>query len=199
MMEDRSVESAHQRETQLALVPTEPALVSPGPMTPKIVYDSKPTPESDSKSTPEIVCDSKPTPELVPDAKPSPLTALNSVTRQLAKVNVALTELRFASERRETTALMLARINAEWDVLDARLKVLAKASLEHDQWTHRPVEKVCGRRTARVARSKPCASCSPRSVWRVASGARCSTSAPASSSWIARPAVTSRCAERVQP
>jgi WD40 repeat protein/serine/threonine protein kinase len=117
MTEDRSVEAAHYRETDLALGPTEP-------MAPQIVYDSKSAPQ------------------LAHDAQLSPLTALNSVNRQLAKVNAALTELSFASERRETTALMLARLNAEWSVLDERIRILAKASLDHDQWIRQPVVMV---------------------------------------------------------
>jgi serine/threonine-protein kinase len=74
------------------------------------------------------------------DTKSSPLTALNAVNRQLRNVNAALTELQGASEQRETTALMLERINAEWDVLDARLKTLAKTAGDHAQWARRPVE-----------------------------------------------------------
>src|SRR5882724_10365634 len=92
--------------------------------------------------TPEIVYDSMPTPELAHDARPSPLYALNSVNRQLAKVNVALTELRAVSQRSETTALMLERFNAEWEVLDDRLEILAGAAVDHAQWTRRPVEMV---------------------------------------------------------
>lgn len=54
-----------------------------------------------------------PAPEVIDDTKSSPLTALNAFNRQLASVNAALTELQVASERSETTTLMLARINAE--------------------------------------------------------------------------------------
>jgi len=82
-----------------------------------------------------------PAAEVIDDTKSSPLTALNAVNRQLASVNAALTELQIASERRETTALMLARINTEWDVLEARLKVLAKTAVDYVQWTREPVEK----------------------------------------------------------
>jgi serine/threonine protein kinase len=82
-----------------------------------------------------------PAPEVIDDTKPTPLTALNAVNRQLASVNAVLTELQVASERSETTALLLKRINAEWDVLEARLKVLAKTAVDHAQWTREPVDK----------------------------------------------------------
>jgi serine/threonine-protein kinase len=81
-----------------------------------------------------------PPPEIIDDTKSSPSAALHAVHRQLTNMNAALTELQIASERRETTALMLERLNAEWDVLEARLKVLAKTAVDYDQWTRRPVE-----------------------------------------------------------
>ena len=79
--------------------------------------------------------------EPIDDTKPSPLMALGAVNRQLAKVNAALRALWAASERRETTTLMLEQFNREWDVLDVRLQSLAKAAVDHDQWTRRPVER----------------------------------------------------------
>jgi hypothetical protein len=84
----------------------------------------------------------EPTPKLAHDSTPSIVTAFNAVNRQVASVNTALTALQFASERRATTALMLERFNSEWDELDARLEVLAKAAVDHDRWTRRPVGKV---------------------------------------------------------
>src|SRR4051812_1912290 len=54
----------------------------------------------------------EPTTAAVDGSRPSPEMALNAATRQLAQVNAALTELQVASERSETTVLMLERINA---------------------------------------------------------------------------------------
>jgi WD40 repeat protein/serine/threonine protein kinase len=87
----------------------------------------------------------EPTADLTAKSKPSPLDALSAVNRQLAKVNVALTALQAASDRREATTLMLERFNSEWEVLDARLKVLAEVAVDHDRWTRRPVEHACER------------------------------------------------------
>jgi tRNA A-37 threonylcarbamoyl transferase component Bud32 len=64
-----------------------------------------------------------------------------AVDRQLARVHAALSALWAASERRETTTRMLEQFNREWDVLDVRLQALAKAAVDHDQWTRRPVER----------------------------------------------------------
>jgi WD40 repeat protein/serine/threonine protein kinase len=156
MKEDRSVESARHRDAEAALDRTEPALA---PLDPKPTPAIELTPDLEPV-VPVVIDGAKPKaglvrdatiniakqkPELVHDAKPSPLTALNALNRQLAKMNAALTELHFASERSEATSLMLARINTEWDLLDERLKVLAEVSLDHEQWTRRPVEMVYGR------------------------------------------------------
>jgi len=83
----------------------------------------------------------EPTTRTADGLKDNPEAALSAVNRQLANVNAALTELQIASERRETTAHMLGRINAEWDVLEARLKVLAKTAVDYAQWFREPVWK----------------------------------------------------------
>jgi chromosome segregation ATPase len=87
----------------------------------------------------------EPTTEVVDTRKSSIEMALNAVNRRLAQVNAALTELQAASERRATTVRMLERINADWDELDAKLRDLAQATVDHDRWTRKPVERAYAR------------------------------------------------------
>ena len=93
-----------------------------------------------SELAPEV-----PAPKVIDDTKSSPWMALKAVNRQLANVNAALTILQIAAEQRTTTTLMLERFNAEWDVLEARLKTLAKTAVDYAQWIREPAEKTYAR------------------------------------------------------
>jgi hypothetical protein len=55
--------------------------------------------------------------------------AFDGFHRQLAAVNLAVIELKDASLRRDVTAVLLARANLAWDILDAHLRFLVATSL----------------------------------------------------------------------
>lgn len=59
---------------------------------------------------------------------PAAIDAFECFYRQLAVVNGYLAELRLASQRRDVSLLLLAKLNLSWELLDARLAFLAAVS-----------------------------------------------------------------------